>query len=96
MRIVRETGASRSPLATFDGLCVPIWVRGGRGRFSRGAMGSVPLPALALIGLELVAVLVEVFVEADGLVRKDLIGLARISPPHGFRPLGQCRLSAGE
>jgi hypothetical protein len=40
------------------------------------AMGlvSVPLPAQALIGLELVTVLVEVFVEADGLVREDLIG----------------------
>ena len=37
-------------------------------------MATVPLPAQALIGLELVTVLVGVFVEADGLVREDLIG----------------------
>ena len=36
-------------------------------------LASVPLPALALIGLELVAVLVEVFVEADGLGVEGLL-----------------------
>ena len=75
MRIARETGTSRSPPAAFDGLCAAIWLSGGRGRFSRGAMGlgSVPLPGQALIGLELVTVLVEVFVEADALV-EGLLG----------------------
>ena len=37
-------------------------------------LASVPLPAQALIGLELVPLLVDVFVEADGLVVDDLGG----------------------
>ncbi len=50
---------------------------GGRRRARqvlRGAMGlgSVPLPGQALIGLELVTVLVDIFVDARGLVEGRL------------------------
>jgi hypothetical protein len=37
-------------------------------------LASVPLPVQALIGLELVAVLVDVVVEAHGLVVDGLVG----------------------
>jgi len=42
----------------------------------RGAMGlgSVPLPAQALIGLELVTVLIDIIVEADDLGVESLLG----------------------
>jgi hypothetical protein len=49
-----------------------------------------------LIRLKLVAVLVDVVVEADGLIREVLIGLGRITPLHGFRSLGQWRLPVEE
>lgn len=57
---------------------------------------SVPLPVQAWIGLDLVTVLVEVFVEADALARADLIGSGRITPQHRFRSLDQWRLAAVE
>jgi len=59
-------------------------------------LASVPTPAQALIEFERVTVLVDFFVEAHALVVDGHIGLTRINPPHGFRSLGQWRLSAGE
>ena len=53
-----------------------IWVSSGQERLSRGAMGSgsVGLPAEALIGLERVTVLIDLFVEAEDLLVEGLLG----------------------
>jgi len=75
MRIGQGNGDLEKPRNGLRWSLSGVSVGSGRGGFSRGALGlaSVPLPFQALIGLELVTVLVDLFVEADGLVREELI-----------------------
>lgn len=64
-----------------------------RSRFSQGAMGlaSVPSPTYALIGFELVTVLVDVFVEAGHRVLEGLLG----GPSGWMQPRGGLQEARG-